>query len=176
MQDALPIRLTVNLHPPVTLVPRPQSGTGEIGENAPNEANFTETMTIAEAQESIQVTANSGALPELDKGWASPGKAGRGSREQPQAERRVTELPQGGSHTGRLTNRRAVGRLIPSTRLCRVTPPWPWDVENMGLQPSPVPWVPLRANSPPCLRGSRGGVLKRRRSGVPLVLVSMMVC
>ena len=46
---------------------------GEIGENAPNEANFDETMSIVEPQESIQVTANSGALSGLDKGLAEPG-------------------------------------------------------------------------------------------------------
>ena len=50
------------------------SGMGEIGENAPNEANFDETMSIVEAQESIQVTANSGALSGLDNGAAQPGE------------------------------------------------------------------------------------------------------
>jgi hypothetical protein len=50
------------------------SGTGEIGENAPNEVNFDETMSIVEAQESIQVTANSGDLSGLDKGVAQPGE------------------------------------------------------------------------------------------------------
>ncbi len=49
--------------------------TGEIHENAPNEANFDETMSIVEAQEPIQVTANSGALSGLDKGVAQPGEA-----------------------------------------------------------------------------------------------------
>ncbi len=39
-----------------------------LGENAPNEANFGETMSIVEAQEPIQVTANSGALSGLDNG------------------------------------------------------------------------------------------------------------
>jgi hypothetical protein len=48
------------------------SGMGEIGENAPSEANFDETMSIVEAQESIQVTANSGDLPGLDNGAAQP--------------------------------------------------------------------------------------------------------
>ena len=43
------------------------SGTGEIGENAPNEANFAESMSIVEAQDPIQVTANSGARSRLDK-------------------------------------------------------------------------------------------------------------
>ena len=50
------------------------SGIGEIGENAPNEANFDETMSTAEAQRSIQVTANSGALRGLDKRAAQPGE------------------------------------------------------------------------------------------------------
>jgi len=62
----------VNLHLLVTLVPRPQSGVGESGEDAPSEANFAETMTIAEAQEAIQVTANSAALSRLDKRVAQP--------------------------------------------------------------------------------------------------------
>ncbi len=57
-----------------TFVPCPQSRLGEIGENAPNEAKFAETTTIAEAPESIQVTANSGALSGLDKRVAEPGK------------------------------------------------------------------------------------------------------
>jgi len=43
-------------------------GTGEIGENAPSEANFDETVSIVEAQESIQVTANSSALSRLNIG------------------------------------------------------------------------------------------------------------
>ncbi len=47
---------------------------GEIGENAPNEANFDETISIAEAQKSIQLTADSGARPGLDNGVAQPGK------------------------------------------------------------------------------------------------------
>jgi hypothetical protein len=34
---------------------------GEISENAPNEANFAESTSIVEAQDSIQVTPNSGA-------------------------------------------------------------------------------------------------------------------
>ncbi len=45
---------------------------GEIDENAPSEANFDETMSIVEAQESIQVTTNSGAVSGLDKGLAQP--------------------------------------------------------------------------------------------------------
>ncbi len=46
------------------------SGMGEIGENAPNEANFAESTSIVEAQDSIQVTANSRARLRLDKGVA----------------------------------------------------------------------------------------------------------
>ncbi len=45
---------------------------GEIGENAPSEANFNETMSIVQVQESIQVTADPGALSALDKGVAQP--------------------------------------------------------------------------------------------------------
>jgi len=48
------------------------SETGEIGENAPSEANFGETTSIVEPQESIQVTADSGALSGLDNGAAQP--------------------------------------------------------------------------------------------------------
>jgi len=44
------------------------SETAEIGEDAPSEANFDETMSIVEAQEFIQVTANSCALSRLDNG------------------------------------------------------------------------------------------------------------
>jgi hypothetical protein len=44
-----------------------------MGENAPNEANFDETMSIVEARDSIEVTANPGALSGLDKGVAQPG-------------------------------------------------------------------------------------------------------
>ncbi len=43
------------------------SGTGETGENAPNEANLAESMSIVEAQDPIQVTASSGARSRLDK-------------------------------------------------------------------------------------------------------------
>jgi hypothetical protein len=50
------------------------NGTGEIGEGAPSEANFAETMSIVEAQEFIQVAANPGALSGLDNGVAQPGK------------------------------------------------------------------------------------------------------
>jgi len=41
-------------------------GMGELGENAPSEANFGDSGSIVEAQESIQVTPNSSALPGLD--------------------------------------------------------------------------------------------------------------
>ena len=50
------------------------SGVGEIGGNAPNEANFDETISIVLAQEWIQVTANSGALSGLDKAVAQRGE------------------------------------------------------------------------------------------------------
>jgi len=50
----------------------PASEIGEIGENAPSEANIGESMGIVEAQESIQVTANSGALLRLDNGAVQP--------------------------------------------------------------------------------------------------------
>ncbi len=48
------------------------SGIGEIGENSPNEPNFDETASSVEPQESIQVTANSGAPSGLDKGVVEP--------------------------------------------------------------------------------------------------------
>ncbi len=48
------------------------SGMGEIGENAPNEAKFDESMSRVEPQESIQVTANLGALSGLDDGAPEP--------------------------------------------------------------------------------------------------------
>jgi len=51
------------------------SGMGEIGENAPSEANSGETMSIVEAQEHIQVTADSGALAGLDNAVDQPGEA-----------------------------------------------------------------------------------------------------
>jgi len=40
----------------------------EESRNAPSEANFDETTSTVEAQESIQVTANSSALSRLDNG------------------------------------------------------------------------------------------------------------
>jgi hypothetical protein len=48
------------------------SGMGEIGEDAPSEANFDETMRIIEPQEPIQVAANRGAHPGLDNCVAQP--------------------------------------------------------------------------------------------------------
>jgi hypothetical protein len=49
------------------------NGMGENGENAPSEANFDETVSNVEAQESIQVTPDSGALSGLDNGATQPG-------------------------------------------------------------------------------------------------------
>jgi hypothetical protein len=49
---------------------------GEFEESATNEANFDETMSSVEPQESIQVTANSGAFSGLDNGVAQPGEGG----------------------------------------------------------------------------------------------------
>jgi len=45
-------------------------GTGEIDENAPNEANRDETMSIVEPRAADQVTANPGDLSGLDNGAA----------------------------------------------------------------------------------------------------------
>ncbi len=47
---------------------------GEIGEDAPNEANRGESVNIIEANGPIQVTADSRALWRLDKGVAQPGE------------------------------------------------------------------------------------------------------
>ena len=47
---------------------------GEIGDVAPSEANFDETIRIVEPQGSIEVTANSGALPGLDNSVAQSGE------------------------------------------------------------------------------------------------------
>jgi hypothetical protein len=49
-------------------------GMSEIGENSTNEANFEETMGIAEVQEPIQITASLGALPGLDNAVSQRGK------------------------------------------------------------------------------------------------------
>jgi hypothetical protein len=59
------------------------SGTGEIGENAPNEANFDETMSIVEVQESIHFTANSGAVSGLDNRAAQPEEESTPERPKP---------------------------------------------------------------------------------------------
>jgi hypothetical protein len=54
------------------------SGTGEIGVNAPNEANFAESTSIVETQDSIQVTPNSGARsPTWQAARRSEGRAAR---------------------------------------------------------------------------------------------------
>ncbi len=47
-------------------------GIGEIGENAPSEANFGETTSIVKAQVSNEVTADSGAFSGLDNGADQP--------------------------------------------------------------------------------------------------------
>ncbi len=86
---------------------RLMSGMGEIGENAPSEANFTEITTIAETQDSIQVTADSGALSGLDKRVAQPGKGS--TRKQGKAPRSATATgnpkPQGVVGVGRCVAR-----------------------------------------------------------------------
>jgi len=69
------------------------SGMGEIDENAPSEANFDETMSIVEAQESIQVTANSGALSGLDNGVAQPGEDSTPEQAQAPASAAETAIP-----------------------------------------------------------------------------------
>jgi len=52
-----------------------RDGTQQDRSDAPSEANFDETMSIVQAQESIQVTANSGAPAGLDNGAAQPEEA-----------------------------------------------------------------------------------------------------
>jgi len=52
-----------------------QSEMGEISASAPNEANFDETMSIVEVQESIQVTAHSAAFSALDNDAGQPKEA-----------------------------------------------------------------------------------------------------
>ncbi len=47
-----------------------RNGIGEIGQDAPNEANFAETLSSVEIQDSIQVTANPAAFSGLDNGAA----------------------------------------------------------------------------------------------------------
>jgi hypothetical protein len=54
-----------------------KSGIGETAGDAPNKANFGETLSIVETQGSIEVTANSGALPGLDN--SVPALGARGS-------------------------------------------------------------------------------------------------
>ncbi len=61
------------------------SGMDEIGEDAPNEPNSDESISVAEAQGSNQVTANSGALSGLDNALAEPGE--RGTPEEGEAPR-----------------------------------------------------------------------------------------
>ncbi len=61
-----------------------RNGIGEIGKDAPSEANFDQTMSSVEAQESIQVTANSGPPSGLDNGVAQPrGRERAGTGESP---------------------------------------------------------------------------------------------
>ncbi len=67
------------------------SGMGAIGEDAPNEPSSDESISVAEAQESNQVTANSGALSGLDNGAAQPRE---GSTPQ------QGEAPRSGSESG----------------------------------------------------------------------------
>ena len=50
---------------------------GEICENRTSEADFGETPSTAEAQSSVQVTANSSVLWGLDNGCAQPDDAGK---------------------------------------------------------------------------------------------------
>ncbi len=69
------------------------NGIDEIGENALNEAKFDETMSIVEAQESIQVTANSGALTGLDNGAAQPGEDSTPEHGKAQASRSESGNP-----------------------------------------------------------------------------------
>jgi hypothetical protein len=52
----------------------PSDGNPVLLRQTPNEANFDETMSIVEAQEPIQVTADSGALSGLDNGAAQSGE------------------------------------------------------------------------------------------------------
>ncbi len=65
------------------------SGMGEIGGDAPNEANFDEMMSTIEPQDSIQVTANPGAFSGLDNGVAEPAEGG--TPEQGEAPRSSSE-------------------------------------------------------------------------------------
>jgi hypothetical protein len=67
----------------------PSDGNPVLLRQTPNEANFDETMSIVEAQESIQVTADSGALSGLDNGAAQPREDS--TPEQGQAPRSASE-------------------------------------------------------------------------------------
>ena len=72
------------------------SNMGEISEDAPNEANFDESTSIAEARESVQVTANSGALAGLDKAMDQPEKGStpeQGNAQGPVSENGSAEPP-----------------------------------------------------------------------------------
>jgi hypothetical protein len=62
-----------------------------------NKANFAETTSIVEAQESIQLTANSGAVSGLDKRVAGPGE---GSTPEP-GEARGSAIETTNSEFGR---------------------------------------------------------------------------
>ena len=62
------------------------TGMGEIGEDAPNEADFDETMSIVEPQDPIQVTANPGALSGLDNATAQLNDLARFPKGEPRGE------------------------------------------------------------------------------------------
>jgi len=53
----------------------PIRGLGEITENLTSEADFEEIISIMEAQDPVEVTANSGALSRLDNVATQPGEA-----------------------------------------------------------------------------------------------------
>jgi len=84
---------------------------GEIGENAPSEANFDETASIVQPQEPIHVTANSGAFSRLDNGADHPAEGS--TPEQGKA-------PTSGSESGNLkpqkpdSSDRACGGSLPA--------------------------------------------------------------
>jgi hypothetical protein len=62
------------------------TGMGEIGDNAPSEANFDQTMSIVEPQDPIQVTANPGALSGLDNATAQLNDLARFPKGEPRGE------------------------------------------------------------------------------------------
>ncbi len=68
---------------------------GEISQNATNEANFDETMSVIEAQEPVHVTANSGELSGLDNTVDPPDLARKeddgGARNSVVGESRIEE-------------------------------------------------------------------------------------